>query len=252
MIGHRTRGNYWSHGCVSKLTAKWLGAPPRPTFATMEEWHEFDKNQTKNYHLQDMIEDALGKLQNVCMFPADVYHAIRVYIRNRFIYKVHVLQTGLDRGEWYDYDCRLLHGMFESFVQFIEQEQTLDSLKWELDLTEDCYWLPPEERASDPAFGKPTDQAIAAKEKMALYTWWKETRPARVDGYEASGYKKWSAETKEDDDGIFAAFIDDGDTVKKETRSALYKKWREIDEQYDQEDEEMMIRLIRVRHKCWT
>lgn len=172
-------------------------------------------------------------------------------MRNRFADKLHVLQTGLEVGRYYDYDARLLHGMFNSFVQFIEDDQSLENLKWELTLTNDYEWLPEDEAKQQPDYGTPTHQAISAKEKLALYTWWKETRPARPCAYDASGYKAWSQENKKEDDSFWAAFADDDET-KRGTRAALSKKWHEIDEQYDKEDEEMMIRLIRIRRTCWT
>lgn len=248
----RTRIRYWSHSWLTKLTAKWLGAPRRPPGATMKEWRDFDRNQKHNFPLQENIEDFLSWLQNVVLFPSDVVYTIRCYIRNRFIDKIHVLQTDLEPGQYYDYDSRLLHGMFNSFVQFIEHEQTLENLKWELTLTNEYEWLCDEEAKQQPDYGKATPQAISAQEKLALYTWWKETRPARVDAYEASGYKDWSSKNRNEEDGMWSTLIDDEDTEKQETRSTLFKKWREIDDQYDKEDEDMMIRLIRIRQTCWT
>lgn len=248
----RTRARYWSHGWLAKLTAKWLGAPPRPKWGTMEEWNAFNKNQKKNFALQENIEDFLGWLQRIVSFPGDVIHTIRCHIRNRFNTKTHVLETGLDPGKWYEYDYRMLHGLFNSFVQFIEDEQTMDNLKWELTLTEKFEWLPEEEAKQQPGYDQPCRQALAAQEKMALYTWWTVTRPARPDAYDASGFAKFSQENKKDDDDVFSLFVDDGDTVKTETRHTLSTKWREIDAQYDQEDEDMMIRLIRLRHSLWT
>ncbi len=248
----RSRVHYWSHSWFSNLTAKLLGAPSRPKWGTMEEWDAFRKNQKKNFHLQDVIEDTLNTLQRWCCFPGDVYYTIDCYIRNRFTTKTHILETGLAKGKWYEYDYRLLHGMFNSFVQFIEKEQTLDNLMWEMTLTNTYEWLPEEEAKQQADYGKPCPQGLAAQEKMALYTWWTVTRPARVDGYESSGFKLWADANRKDDDEVFSLFCDDGDQAKKETRSALTKKWHEIDEQHEQEDEEMMIRLIKLRRSLWT
>lgn len=249
----RTRVNYWSHGWLSKLTAKLLGAPARPKWGSMEEWDAFHKNQVRNFYTQEVVEDVLDTLQNIWKLPADIYHSIYVYIRNRFVDKLHVLQTNLNPGKYYEYETRLLYGMFNSFVRFIEEDQTLDNLKWELTLTNDYEWSSDkEDAAKQPDYGKPSPQAISAQEKMALYTWWKVTRPARVRGYELSGFAKWSEENKGDDDGVFSLFVDDGDEEKKQTRKALTKKWHEFDEQHEQEDEDMMVRLIRIRRTIWT
>lgn len=248
----KTRSNYWSNGWVAKLTAKWLGAPPRLKCGTMEEWNDFDKNQKQHFRTQEVIEDVLKTIQNICMFPFDVYYSAEVYIRNRFIDKLHILQTKLEPGEYYEYETRLLHGMFDSFVLFIEEAQTIENLNWELTLRNKYEWLPEEEAKLQPDYGAPCQQAIKAQEKLALYTWWKVTRPARVDGYEASGFAKWSEENKKADDNVFSLFVDDGDTVKAETRQALSKKWHDIDDEHIQEDEDMMIRLIKIRCTLWT
>lgn len=249
---HRSRFRYWSHSWVSVLIGKLLGAPPRPKWGTMEEWAAYNKNRRKNFPLLEITENILHKLQNIYMFPSDVYHSIRIYIRNRFIDKLHVLDTGLKKGAYASYDYRLLHGIFNSFVQFIENEQTLKNLKWEITLVNEFEWLPREEALIHPDYGKPCPQAIAGQEKLALYTWWKEIRPARVDGYELSGFAKWSKENKDEDDDIFSLCCDDGNETKTEARKALSARWREIDEAYDKEDEEMMIRLIKLRHSLWT
>jgi hypothetical protein len=248
----RTRVHYWSHGWVYKLAANWLGAPPRPISATMQEWNVFDKNQKKHFNKLEIVESLLDKLQNIWMFPGDVYHTIYVYIRNRFVHKIHVLRTDLKPGKYAEYETRLLHGMFNSFVEFIEDEQTLDNLKWEMTLTNKYQWLPEEEAKQQSDYGALDSQAITAMEKMTLYTWWKVTRPTRVDGYIASGYKAFSESCKTDDDNVFSFIVEESDTNNSKIRLELRAKWREIDEQQDQEDEDMMIRLIKLRGNLWT
>lgn len=248
----RSRVHYWSHGWFAKMTAKWIGAPARPSFATMKEWREFDLNQKNNFYAQEIIEDTLDALQNFFLFPSDVWYTIRCYVRNRFVDKLHVLQTGLNPGQYYDYEDRLLHGMFNSFVQFIEEDLTLETLKWELTLTQDFEWLPEEEAKQHPDYGKPSSQADKAREQLELYTWWKEIRPKRIDPCEASGYKAWSDSNTKKEDTFWAAFADDETESRADIRKKLADKWREIERQYEQEDEEMMIRLVRIRRSCWT
>lgn len=247
----RTRIRYWSHGFISKWTAKKLGAPPRPKFGTMEEWDAFDKNQKTNFMIQEVVETFLDAMQDTWMLPGDIIHTIRVYLRNRFVDKLHVLQTGLKKGQYYQYDERLLHAMFNSFVQFIEEEQTLENLNWETTLVHDYEWMSDKEEAKQqPDYGKPTPQALSAIEKLALYTWWKTIRPARVDGYIASGFQAF-ADSHERGDSIFSLWINKSDE-ENEQRRALTDKWHEIDNAFIQEDEDMMIRLIKVRRSIWT
>jgi hypothetical protein len=247
----RSRAHYWAHGPISKWTAKTLGAPLRPKWGTMEEWSAFRKNQTTNFKLQERIEKTLSKLQNVWSYPGDVIHTIRCYWNNRFIDRTHLLETGLEPGKWYEYDHRLLYGMFNSFVQFIEKEQTLENLKWEMTLVNKYEWLPEEEAKAQMDYDWPCLQAINARRKMELYTWWKVERPARVDGYVASGFKAYSDATKKPGGGLFDLWIDKDEEQNAKCRE-LTKKWHEIDEEYKLEDTRMMIRLVELRGSCWT
>jgi hypothetical protein len=62
----------------------------------------------------------------------------------------------------------------------------LDHLDWAMTLT-NTDWCTPE----DPEYGKPTGQAIRAKEIKELYLWWTVTYRARPDPYDASGWTEY-------------------------------------------------------------
>jgi hypothetical protein len=62
-------------------------------------------------------------------------------------------------------------------------------------------------------------QAVTAREQLFLYNWWTVTRPARPDPY--------------------------GNLVEA-------GKYGEIEEAYEQEDEDMLHRLITIRRSLWT
>src|SRR5690606_22954293 len=58
------------------------------------------------------------------------------------ISRTHVLQTGLAPGKWHEFDERLLHGMFNEFVDFVEIEAAWNaSLAWEKSATK-RYGIP--------------------------------------------------------------------------------------------------------------
>jgi hypothetical protein len=96
-----------------------------------------------------------------------------------------------------------------------------------------------------------THQAKAAKEILELYTWWTVTHRNRPDPYEASG---WSAacEAQRLANGGKLSFSSPKDPVLKKQSDKAHKLLQKIEKAYEKEDEEMMIRLIKVRESLWT
>jgi hypothetical protein len=99
--------------------------------------------------------------------------------------------------------------------------------------------------------GKPTPQAEKAQEILDLYTWWTETYRNRPDPYEASG---WSAacEAQRLANGGKLSFSTSKDPVLRKQSNKAHKLLQKIEADYEKEDEQMMIRLIKVRHGLWT
>lgn len=193
-------------------------------------------------------------------------------------------------GEWRDVGNRFLPCLFNELVDFIEIEQAwhhiawsskedkakynvpfwatgwwrvrtwrcpqagLDHLAWEMTLT---YGGDYPGMVDADKQDKPTPQAIKAKELRALYDWWTVTRPARPDPYEASGWTALCEERRQrriaegKSDNFFASMNDKTPAEKKASAKAL-KALHKMEEAYEKEDEDMMIRLIKVRHGMWT
>lgn len=82
------RVNYWSG---SKLAHKILHKP----FALgWDEWDEWHKDNINKHPIRYFITEILfDKIQDVIYFPVDLYNTIYIYVRNRFINKIHTLQT---------------------------------------------------------------------------------------------------------------------------------------------------------------
>jgi hypothetical protein len=100
------------------------------------------------------------------------------------------------------------------------------------------------------SYGKPTQQAIAAQELLELYRWWKVERPKRVDPHDASGWSEICARRREKNpDEILPQ--DETKQEQAETRRSL-KMAQKLEDQYEREDEAMMIRLIKIRQALWT
>lgn len=234
----KSRINYWS---CSKL-ANLIRGTKKPFALSFEDWEKWRVEAQNKYPIRYWIsEELLNKLQDIVFFPQDLYYTIRVYIRNRWIDKLHYLKTGLKPGEYYDLDHRILCGLFNELVDLVEIEYAhlsrwakekkykfvkgrcveagLDYLNWASSLTyDDDYGI--DEKDKD----KPTTQAVAAKKTLELYNWWKN-RDNRPDPY---------------------------DLFKKQDDSKYYLKIDEMERKYDEEDTEMLISLIKIRSHFWT
>lgn len=144
---------------------------------------------------------AVDKLQDICMFPLDLYHSIRIYFKNSKG-NTHVLDGGLEKGQWYDLTYRIPHCLFFELDKFITQEKGLETHEWEKTLTyNEDYGISPEHEL----YGKLTNQAVAAIEQEFIWNWWKENK----------------------DNAEFG------------------------DVEYQKQEEEMLIRLIKIRGSLW-
>ena len=86
----RSRFNYWS---CSKF-ANWIRGEDKPSALEWSKWSEWHNNAEKNNPIRYWVtETLLNKLQDIVNFPLDVYHTIEVYVRNRWIDKIHYLRT---------------------------------------------------------------------------------------------------------------------------------------------------------------
>jgi hypothetical protein len=97
----------------------------------------------------------------------------------------------------------------------------------------------------------PTYQATAAKEIIELYTWWTTTYRNRPDPYEASG---WTAacEASRSANGGRLSFSEPKDPALKKASDKAHKLLQKIEKAYEKEEEEMMVRLIKIRQSLWT
>lgn len=250
---YKARIHHWS---CSKF-ANWLRGEKKPAALTLEEWEEWRKNQkTSNFIRYWLAEKFLTKAQNFFYFPYDVYNEINHYIRNRFITKTHYLKTGLEPGQYHELDTRIIHGLFNELVDFVEIEQAwlnhicgekkfkfkkgrspeagVDYLHWASKLIHD------ENSGVDKSseyYGKPTRQAQSAIKILEIYNWWKNIRPNRSEPMDISGWSDYCKNKK---------------NYTEDQVSLMLDKLNEIEEQYDNEDENMMIELIKIRKSLWT
>jgi hypothetical protein len=273
--------NYWT---CSRF-ADWLRGTPKLNSGTSEEWSTWKKTAKSAHPFRYWLaEEALGDLDDLWNYIPSKISSVRYYIDNRFLTKTHVLSSSLSKGQWHEFEERVLHSMFDTFVDFIEIETAwshcmwnddaqkkynmpwwrgqwytrwfrrwrcaeagVAHLEWEMTLKYNEDWI----KKTDPLYGKPTPQAEAAKEKWALYYWWTSVRPHRADVYDYSG---WSAYCEEREKANPDGWVFENNKSKKDKKRTkeLLEAMRKLEEQYDAEDEEMLIRLIKLRKSLWT
>jgi len=273
--------NYWT---CSKF-ADWLRGTPSPRSGTGEEWSAWRRFAKTMHPIRYWLaEEALDKLDDAWNYIPDKINSVRYYLSNRYTIKTHALTSKLPRGQWHEFEERLLHCTFDSFVDFIEVETAWSHVMWGNKETRAKFnvpwwrgqwwtrwfreWRCPEAaiahlewemtlkygewmKETDPLYGKPTPQAEAAKEKWALYYWWTSVRPHRADVYDYCG---WTAYCEEQEKNNPEGWLLETNKSKRDIKrsSGMLEAMRKLEENYDQEDEEMLIRLVKLRKSLWT
>jgi hypothetical protein len=230
------------------------------TSAEWRAWHAQQRAQRPiAYWFCETLPDMLAPVKQ--WFTGMPYN-----LRMRWINRYDVIRTGLPRT-YHDGDTRMLHGMFAILVDFVEIEKAhmqyvfsentdprpwyarrpfrffshrvpeagLEYLKWEMSLDEHV----------DEAYVN-ISQAQAAREIYDLYIWWTQERPLRVEPYAASGWNDYYRENYENKQR------DPLDEHDSEQADIALKRLHDIEMQYDQQDQDYLIRLVKVRKHLWT
>jgi hypothetical protein len=273
--------NYWS----CSPFADWIRGMPKGGAKTSDGWHDWEQNAKQHHPIRYWIaEEALDRLQDFVTWPIRKIYDAKYYINNRWVSRTHSLTANardIRPGDWCDVGNRFLPCLFNELVDFVEIETAwqhiawdeeahkkyrapfwasgwfrwrtwrcpeagLDNLKWQSELKHNEEWDDKESKY----YGKPTPQAIKAQEILALYKWWKEVYPNRLDVYEASGWSAYCDAKRDLNDGRLFGSKETSE-LRKEGNRAL-KLIRKIEAQYEKEDTDMMIRLIKVRQGLWT
>lgn len=277
--------NYWT--CTP--FADWIRGTTKLKMGTSEEWHEWETRAKANYPVRWWLaEEGLDILQNIVMYIPDKLHAVKYYINNRWVTRTHALTAhsrDIKPGQWCDVGNRFLPCLFNELVDFVEVELAwwhiawdeearkqfkspwyasgwfrwrtwrcpeagLANLEWQRKLVADDTWgLKP----GDKGWGEPTHQAKKAQEILDLYKWWTEVYPKRPDPHDASGWSEYcDLMRKEKGDGIRWIGAESSVKETKALGKKALKLTHKIEQEYEKEDEAMMIRLIKVRHGLWT
>ena len=275
------RSHYWT---CSKF-ADWLRGTPKPGARTSEGWAEWTEKAKAAHPVRYWIaDDALDFLQEVVYYIPDRLNDIRYYINNRWVSKSHALTADprdIRPGNWSDVGNRFLPCLFKELVDFVEIEQAwhhcmwsddaktkfdvpwwrsgwlrlrtwrnaeagMEYLRWAETLTNEEFLDEGEKHKAEPTY-----QAKSAKEIIELYTWWTETYRNRPDPYEASGWTAVCEASREANGGRLHFGTEKNPALRKASDLAM-KKLRKMEADYEKEEEQMMIRLIKIRGSLWT
>lgn len=207
---------------------------------------------------------------------------IRYYINNRWISRSHALtahKRDIKRGEWCDVGYRFLPCLFNELVDFVEVESAWHHVMWDKEARlkyKTPWWrlhvlrlrtwrcpeagiahlewataLTNEEWISEGETPEPTRQALAAREILELYRWFTETYRNRPDPHDAGGWSEYCDRHREKHGEEFF-FLDTHTEEDTAETKVILDRVGEIEEAYEKEDTEMMIRLIKVRGDLWT
>jgi len=246
--------------------------------ATAEEWNKYEVRAKKEKLKWFLAETLPNFFMYKVLWPFHKFDDLVWWTKYRIFpdHKYHVIRTRLSPG-YRDLDQIILHGVFESLVDFVECEKSVlvkwnsnkklkktflnkcgitdyrsaengvSYLEWEsklADKQEDCN--------NGEVIGV-KEQAEVAKEILRLYNWWKKDRPNRIDPYKKSGWSDYCENKRKDGSGFWASLSHENETAeeKKQVRKMI-KESSKIEDQYYQEDTEMLISLMKIRKNLWS
>lgn len=275
--------HYWT---CSKF-ADWIRGTPKLSAGTAEQWDKWE-DSAKSYNpiRYWLAEEGLDILEKIVYFIPDKIYDVKYYINNRWVTGSHTLRahsSDIKPGSWCDVGNRFLPCLFNELVDFVEIEQAWHYVMWDKEEQKKYNvpwyrsgwlrwrtWRSPEAGMAyltwasglvvdedmgatpgEKGYGEPTYQSKAAREIIELYTWWTVTYRNRPDAHDASGWTAVCEELREANGGKFSFNSPTDPTLKKKYDKA-FKLLNKIEKAYETEDEDMMIRLIKIRNSLWT
>ena len=242
----------------------WMRYNP-PGSMTWTGWKYFDREYKDVAPIRYYITRTFKK-KYILPIKWKIRH-LREWFRYRIFDVYHKLDTGLEPG-YYGVSEQMLHVNFNMLKDFLEVEQAWSYYIWNSDTKRSwaerhmpfysvfkpfrrpdiglkyLEWASTLDDPSLPPHEQSVNQAHAAREMAVLYKWWMEDRPARVE-IEFMPHKR---SFSHDD------ILDDEDETP-EVQAARLKNHSDREkqsEEWETEDEAMLIRLMKIRGSLWT
>lgn len=187
-------------------------------------WDDWKKNNKEKYPIRYFLFKTLPR-----KIELTFYHRIRNPLSNlkwAIIHRFHpkhqynILKPRSLKPGYYDSDTRILHACMDEVSVFVEHEEKYGMTDWNGTKQHKHAW----------------------SEMKVIYKWWNKTRPATEEKVE-NLLHRWSD-----------AFDKDGGFNKPRSpkTSKLSDKMYKLENLIDATDEEMLIRLARIRLFMWT
>jgi hypothetical protein len=239
------------------------------------QWAKWDADLKKSRPFAFFVTETLPDwLEYIPKYSIDYVDNLRYYIVNRCDHS-HRLDSKLAKGKYYEFEEIMLHSMFDSYIDFIEIETANSHISWGDKELRAKYNLPLWRRIRWLRWGssfrcpqaaidhlqwemnleEPTHQKQAAFEKMELYTWWKDIRPTREDSWEASGFGQFWKDMDKKYGGKSWLGLGGKSLLtpaEKRTYDKFQKEKDDLEQEWEDQDSQMMIRLVKLRKSLWT
>lgn len=252
MIKHTTR--------IYTRCSRWLSYNP-PGALTSEAWDAFNLEFKKNAPIRYWFDNDFRK---VFVYPVTrIYDSLTNWVRCRTIDRYHVLTTGLPPG-YQDHDNIILHANFNLLKNFVEVDTAIRTY-WSESNTSWCSrhvplyhtfypfrrpdlgikhleWASTLDDPALPPYEQSPQQAVYARELLVLYMWWINIRPTRIiksiERPTFEGYEPFSLSLPNCDetDAYYAA---------------LAAEDKQLEAWHD-EDDAMLIRMMKIRRGMWA
>lgn len=148
------------------------------------------------------------------------------WIRNFLFHRYDLIRTGLNKGAWHDTDRMMLYGMMNLLVEYVEIE--------DIGILEREYSTKGTFTCDDQRLYFERSHE-ARKEIKAIYNWWKDYPNRQKQIQDA--YDKW-------EDYLFE---------KREIEGVCSDiEIEHMEDKLSQEEQDMLIRLVKIREFLWT
>ena len=236
-----------------------------PGALTSDGWNSFNEEFYLNAPIRYWLDNDFKK---IFIYPVKwKYQEITYWFRYRIYDRYHIVKTGLPPG-YSEVDNTMLHVNFNLLKDFVEIQQATREY-WSDDVSKTwceqhmpfyrvfypfrrpdlgikhLEWATTLDDPSLPPYEQSVQQAKHAREVLILYKWWVEGRPGRV----AVEIHHPTNSGKSITD-IFSSKFKNSPEYRK-YRDDLDKSAKQ-EERWDNEDDKMLVRLMKIRRGLWT
>lgn len=201
---------------------------PKPVSLEIGAWDDWHDDMKAKYPVRFFIYETIPDFwDDIWSFGiVKKLSNIKWWFFHRFHpkHRYNVIKTSLKPG-YHDPDNRMFYAAFNLLCEFVEEAG--DMINWEDEAGHSKAW----------------------KEMSELYDWWNNIRPHREERWENENPKPTLPDHIERTLGIFAQKNRELPEVIK--YHEYLSKYNEATQQWEVEDDDMFIRLIKIRRYLW-